>query len=330
MKRNFVILIFLLASTLTSCWQVDEDWSLCEVDSRLVLDFHLDGVPDREFTDYINSVDVYLFDDGLNYLLSRRLPAAALADSLRTSFDLDPGTYHAVCWANVRNNSRTSYENKHILESYVEIVSPATGDPVYYAPYKSPEIHPGSRAEGEQDYTLYAAEVAAGRVTTKNMTFAKVHRTIEVFVEGWEFYSPTGTPKVAREGAGGRYDFLLRADITDFLSFSSTTSLVTIDGKQYHSTLFHSALLPLKEYSGAVRLIDPVTGEAIVLTNSVTGATTDTRVDLAEYVRSQNIKDDSYIPIYYRFEQSVNPDPSGSDVSVSVALPPWSNHDIHW
>jgi hypothetical protein len=311
---------------------VEEDWSLCEVSSRLVLDFHLDGVPDGQFTNHIGSVDVYLFDNELNYLLSRRLSAAALADSLQTAFELDPGTYHAVCWANVLDNSHVSAGNEHISENYIRVVSQQTGDPIYYAPYKRPEIHPGAHADGGQDYALYAAEVVAGKTTVKNMTFVKAHRTVEVFVEGWEFFNPTAAPTVVRDGAGGRYDFLLRADITDFLSFNRTASLVTIEGKQYYSTLFHSALLPLEEYSGDVRLIDPATGQTVVLTNPATGQTTDTRVDLAEYVKDQNIKDDSYIPIYYRFEKSEeNPDPAAdSNVSVSVELPPWSNHDIHW
>ncbi len=318
MKHSFAILLLLLTSMIaTSCWKVDEDWSLCE--EILVVDMSLDGVPDSRFTDHIDVVDIYLFDADLKLLQTRKLSSAMLDESLETSFELDHGTYYVVCWANVGSNTRISSTEGHILDSHMELVSSETGDPLYYAPKKTPEIYPESKSRagtGEPDYSIYMAEVVAGTVTTKEMVFTKAHRTVEVFIEGWELLELPGAPAVERNGAGGRYDFLLRADVTNLLRFRRSTHIVTVDGTEYYRTLFHSALLPLEDYPGSVMLTDPATGDV-----------PDTEVDLAEYVAQKEIEDDSYIPIYYKFKDENG---NGDGVSVHIDLPPWEEHNIHW
>ncbi len=316
MKNYFAILILLLTSLLaTSCWKVDEDWSLCE--ERLVVDMSLEGVPDAKFTDYIYVVDVYLFDANLEFLQTRKLSSAMLEESLQTTFEVAPGTYHVVCWANMGNNTQVSFKEGHILNNYIELVSLETGDPLYYAPNKTPEIYPKSRAD-QPDYSIYKAEVVAGRVTIKDMVFAKAHRTVEVFISGWEYLKLGGVPVVERQQAGGWYDFLLRYDITDPVRFRRSTSLVVIDGVQYYNTKFHSALIPLEGETKWVWLSNPATGEPII--------DPDTYVDLKRYVAANNIEDDSYIPIYYRFTD--NGGHGQGNVSVNIELPPWRNHNV--
>ncbi len=147
MKHGFAILILLLTSALaTSCWKVDEDWSLCGgtplPETRLVLDFHLRNVPDDELTDHIETIDLCLLDQGMNIMQTRRFTRAMLDQSLQTTFTgIEPGTCHVVAWANVGGNMHVTLGG-NILDCYLEIESSQTGDPVYYAPHKIPERHP--------------------------------------------------------------------------------------------------------------------------------------------------------------------------------------------
>ena len=311
-----LLLISLLA---TSCWKVDEDWSLCE--ERLVVDMSLEGVPDAKFTDHIDVVDVWLLDADLEFLQTRRLSSAMLEESLQTIFEVAPGTYHVVCWANAGNNTRISFTKGHILDGHIELVSSETGDPLYYAPGKTPEPYPGSRTGADEpDYSLYRAEVVAGTVTVKEMVFVKAHRTVEVFISGWEYLSFGGVPVVERNRAGDWYDNLLRYDATHTLNFKRSASPVTIDGIRYYSTKFHSALIPLEGETKQVWLSDPATGKPIT--------DPDTYVDLKQYVTENDIEDDSYIPIYYRFTEGGGPKPGEGNASVNIELPPWNNHNV--
>jgi hypothetical protein len=156
---------------------------------------------------------------------------------------------------------------------------------------------------------------------------------------------------IGRDGAGGRYDYLLRYDATDLRSLSGYTTLQTIEGKEYYVVRFHSALLPLEEYSGHVWLINPHDG----------APAPGMLVDLAEYVKANKIieryGDDTYIPIHFDITGIIDPgdivpppppppppppdddDPpvippvippveGDQNVSVTVGLPPWSDNNI--
>ncbi len=120
-----------------------------------------------------------------------------------------------------------------------------------------------------------------------------------------------------RSSATGWYDYLLRYDTTTTFSLRRTTRLVTVQGVQYLSTSFHSALIPIALETGPVWLTDP-DGRHI--------SNPDTHLDLRQWVATHNITDDSYIPIHYKFTDSGKPGQGG--VSVNMELPPWSNHEV--
>lgn len=315
MKRLFAILLPLLATVSTACWNVDEEWSSCVTEGNLELCFHLPDTPDSEFVSHIDRIDVYLFDEELNFVQSRRISKPELVSRLQSFFTVTPGTYHVVCWANVGESSQVVFENNHISGSYIKTVSQRTGNPVYYAPYKIPGIHPADDTRtdhfdrSEIDYSDYKVHVEWGKHIVKEMAFVKVHRTVEVFVSNWPHRSP---PIVERTGAGGRFDFLLRAYMTGFINFSRPSAPMMIDGSLMYYTHFHSALIPLEGEHKTVYLCDPATGEYIE----------GTEIDLEMYVKEQGIEDDSYIPIHYRF--------GDVDVGVSISLPAWQNNDMIW
>ncbi len=318
MKPCFVISTLILATLLaTSCWRVDEDWSVCEVPGGgLELCFHIDGMPDARFGDHIRSVEVWLYDADLNALQTRTLSRAMLAESLKTTFEVDPGTYHVVCWANVGDNTRVPTRVGNLSEHNLSLASPETGDPLWYAPKTTPR--PQTSHPEQPDLSHYRAEVTAGKTTVKDMTFVKAHRTVEVFVSGWEYLRLGGVPTVERSGAGGWYDYLLRYNTATTFGLRRTTSLITVDGVNYLSTKFHSALIPIAEETGPVWLTDSATGKHV--------SDPDTQVDLRQWVATHKITDDSYIPIHYKFTGGGDSGEGG--VSVNMELPPWSNHNV--
>lgn len=313
MKNSFAISILLLISSLaTSCWRVDEDWSLCGAESSLTLNFKIHGLPNAKFTNYIGVVDIYLFDAERNFLRSVRLSESD-GDNLRQAvIDLAPGIYHVICWGNVLDDMRVSLGDGRIENSYMEIVSSESGDPLYYAPYTEIETIPekeNTLPGPEIDYSVCAVEVLPGRRNVKNFTFVKIHRTVEMFVNGW---TGGGAPLAERTGASGGSDFMLHADTTP-RNFKRLTSPKTIGGVEMFTAYFHSPLIPLEGYPKWVYLCDPATGEPV-------GGT---KIDLRKFVAANGIEDDSYIPIYYNFNEN-------GGVGVSITLPPWSDNGVHW
>ncbi len=316
MTRRFSALILLLIpAIITSCWKTGEDWSLCGTDDNLLLVFRVQGVADAEFDEHIDVVDVFLFDADRNFLETKRVSEAAADGSHSTTFSVPPGTYHVVCWGNVTDNSRLSEMDgtNNFENSFIEIASAETGCPIYYAPYKTPEIHPdhidATRAGEDTDYSAYAVEALPNTQTVKELVFAKAHRKVEVFLSGYENTAlwDGHAPMVEKSGAGGRYDFLLRAYLTP-VNLNRRTTREMVGGGDMFTTAFHSALVPLTDEM-AVAIQHPTTGEELATVN------------LEEYVAENDIADDSYIPIHFAFDLNAD---------VSVSLPSWIDNRIEW
>jgi hypothetical protein len=308
MKLRFATfaLLALTMTTLTSCWKTDEDWSLCAVDDNLVLEFSIENVPDAEFGQYIETFDVYLLDEEMLPLETRRIASPDADGKYRTKYTLNPGTYYAISWGNAGSHSTVFPPRRthNIENSYVEMADTQTGDPLYYAPHKTPELLPTTRAVS--DYTLYEITVPANETTVHPMVFRKVHRTVEVFISRYETtdYYDGKAPIVERTGARSRFDFLLHYDRTPH-----TLNRRAADSGRTEATLstsFSSALVPLQN-DGWVRLIHPTTGQMLA------------EINIADYVRQHNITDDSYIPIQFIFDM---------DANVTVTMPSWNNNDI--
>ncbi len=315
MTRRFSALILLLIpAIITSCWKTDEDWSLCAADENLLLRFRVQGVADADFDEYIDAVDVFLFDAGHNFLEARRVSETAADGSHTTTFSVVPGTYHVVAWGNITANSRHSVMGaaSNFENSFIEIASSETGCPIYYAPYKTPGIHPdfaASTRADEPDYSSYSVEVLPATQTVKELVFAKAHRKVEVFLTGYENTDlwDGKSPGVEKIGAGGKYDFLLRAHLTP-VTLNRRTVRETVDSRAMFTTAFHSALIPLRS-DMEVNIYHPTTGEELATVN------------LEEYVAENNITDDSYIPILFSFDL---------DANVSVSMPSWNENPIGW
>jgi hypothetical protein len=183
--------------------------------------------------------------------------------------------------------------------------SDESSDPVYYAPYKTPTLLPGTIADG--DYTIYEITVPAGVQTVRDMDFAKAHRRVEVFISGYEnteHYDGATAPLVERSGARMGYDFLLRTDPAAHTLRRQSES--TGQTEATFSTDFYSNLTPITG-DGWVRVLHPDTGVVIG------------EVNIAAYIAANNITDDSYIPIHFIFDM---------DANVTVTMPSWTDNDM--
>lgn len=303
MKRDFAILVLLLLSVLAaSC--IREDQSGCE--SELTLSFRLKEQPDESFRESVHNVDVFLFDTGKHLFTRQRIDRVALGEFAGATFRVPAGRYYVFCWANAGEHTHISAAAGSDLEnSYAEIASTATGDPVYYACSTAPGVD--SRGAAGDDDGTRAVEVPSGRKTIREMIFAKAHRTVRVYIEGYEHTTlyDGKNPVVKQTGAGGKYDFLLRPDPASVTLEQSAFREETPEGRM-HRAVFHSARIPVRS-DMEVSVCHPATGEVLA------------RVNLEQYLKENRITDDSVIPILFTFTM---------DLSVTVALPAWHDNPV--
>lgn len=313
MKRSFaaIIMLLLIPALVTSCWKTGEDWSLCGVDDNFVLKFRVQDGSDLTFQNNINSVDVFLFGADKNFLDHKLVDKSELDEFKGVTFTVTPGIYHVVCWANVGNNSRYSAmdSNSNYENSYIEISSTESGDPIYYAPYKTPVTRSGisGLTRADDDYAIYSVEVLPNAETVKELTFAKVHRTVQVYMLKYEdtnIYDGEA-PVVEQDYAGGKYNFLLKADLTP-KTLRQTSVFGPVQNNDMHSAEFYSSLIPITS-DMEVNIFHPTSGDNLA------------KINLEQYVADQNITDDSVIPIMVIFNM---------DASVSIKLPPWVDNEI--
>ena len=309
MKRYFAaLLLLIIPAMVTSCWKTGEDWSLCGVDDNFTLVFRLEEGSGETFADKIGTVDVILFDSSKQLYDYKRLNRSALDIFNGVTFTVDPGTYYVVCWANISDNSRLSEldENSNFENSFVEIVSAATGCPIYYAPYKTPVARAVTRAD--IDYTIYEVNVLPQKETVKELRFAKVHRTVQVYVKGFENLKDYDgeNPFVERINISGKYDFLLRADLTP-RNLKMRSYPVTVNNEDMLLAQFYTALVP-------------VTDNMDINIRYGTDDRISTTVNLKQYITSNNITDDSVVPILVTYDEI--------DASVSVSLPSWAHNSV--
>lgn len=318
MKRSFAALMLLLIPALmTSCWKTGEDWSLCGVDDNFVLKFRVQDGTDLTFQKDIKSVDVFLFNADKLFLEHKNVDKSELTEFKGVTFTVTPGTYYVVCWANVDSYSRMSAMdgNSNYENSYIEIVKPndgpaTTGSPIYYAPYKIPVTRSGfsGLTRADDDYSIYSVEVLANKETVKELTFAKVHRSVQVYVKGYEntdLYDGK-SPVVKQTNDGGKYNFLLHADLTPFNLEQPSVFDLTEDGEMYAAEFF-SALIPVRD-DMFVYLYHPTQGNILATVN------------LEQFIAKNKITDDSLIAIMLTFDPF--------DASVSISMPSWMDNPI--
>ena len=205
----------------------------------------------------ITSVNAFIFDSTKTLILEQRFEANNLLNyriSTKNNgsqpgwrVELDPGDYYVVCWGNVSqpsNSFRTFTRGITLFDDCaITVPSGATnGDPLYYAPYtlspfqtKSAEVT--TRAMDPQ-MALYHFKVVKGGDDEKVMPFICAHRTVKVYVIG---YNKPESPAPVIQGTHleVEYDFSYHVanQYKDFTQLSKQD--VTPDGEACYLVTFY-------------------------------------------------------------------------------------------
>lgn len=208
MKRYHTMVLISIVLSLTAC--VREDNSDCMFSGNLILKLDLinsEGV--SLLREKINSVDVFVYDTDNRLLVHKRVMKDEQNRLGDFCFTVEPGSYRVVCWGNIGAETRiVGLEDSLSFENcYLETVSDETASPLYYAPLKNPS---DKTEDGGVDYGLYEVSVLPGEVTTKEMLFVRAHRTVRVYLKGYESVYETQPPRIRFNRMPVYSDFFLR------------------------------------------------------------------------------------------------------------------------
>lgn len=248
MKQCYAVLLLTIAALFSGC--LKQNWDLCPLDGNCTLEFRLDEGGNNILNDRINSVDVALFDTGNNFVAHRRLEKAELMVNNTVTFTVDPGDYRVVCWGNVLANSTMTVMDANAVMNLccVETVSPKSGCPLYYAPFKSAYV---TRFSGvytrANDHSGHTITIPPRKRVTKVMEFARAHRSVNVYVKGFDdivgLQNIPATVEITK--LPRRYDFFLNVDPAR-IDFKQQASPVSTPGGIMTLAKFNSPFYDIK------------------------------------------------------------------------------------
>lgn len=302
MRIKKLLVVPLLALFVTGC--IKDDLSECRPEKNVTLWFtHSGGTNGSRFVDYIGEVDLFLFDDNGKYLSHQSVEYTELAvDAPFVSLTLSPGTYYALAWGNVGDNS--AYQNLTVgvtsLEECLVEINPAvthSGDPVYYAPRKARLEEGDTRSVA--DMALYELVVPNRGSAEKTLDFVRAHRSIYVWIRG--FTDTDGlSPTVEAERLWSRYDFHYRTRLHR-RDFVQQTRFQTVDDKHYAVAVFHHAYGEIDD-------------EMNVLVLRTSNGEQSAAVNVRRFLEENPVSSTDDVHIMFTFIQ---------DLGVSVSLPQW-------
>ena len=307
---------FLILLAITGCSLIEQGMNDCPTTTTILFTYKSDK-GNEILTDYITSVDAFIFDSEEMMVRHRKFTSSELrAFSGWHVDDLPPGEYYVVCWGNVGDNSRMTDFSRDILpfSDFIIRIHPdvtTSGEQIYYAPDMK---HPHS-AEGVatkvQSTTLteHYFKVVAYADNIKEMPFVRAHRTINVYV-----VDPCEEPEWWIQGTklASEYDFYYRTrDV--FRTFTQEAKEITtlLGDKAYLST-FHVGYSEIKNDIDFI-LLEGQGGREIVKVNlkkflednpSAFGNTIDILITLCDCLP---FTDDNFL-----------------DLGVSISIPMWN------
>lgn len=305
MQLKSLLIIPIAVLALSGC--INERPGECDIPENLVLIFTYNDAPDLPFTDFITTVDVILFDAQGSYYTQRRIEVNELSTSLTARFTVPSGMYYAVAWGNVLDHSRFSdlIPGATMFEDcFVEINDSATdtGDPVFYAPYiERPGSGTGATTRNGH-MTLYEVDVPPGTSTTKTLDFVRAHRTINVWIRGYNetMEGVEVHPDVTITQRWSRYDFFFTPSIRR--DYRQPSHVETVEGVVFDEATFHNG-------------IGQIDDDIEVILTSPTDDSQITTIGLAQFVAENNIINTNEIDILITFL---------SDNEITVTVPVWS------
>lgn len=303
MKRYYAALLLLILPLFSAC--LEQNMSLCGLDGNCILQFRMDNGSGNVFDTRISSVDVLLFDAADNLIMQRRLNQAELNASDNTAtFTVDPGEYRVVCWGNVTTNSQLT-PAATMPGCKIETTSTASGCPLYYAPNTVPVVTRGYTRAYPDDHKII---VPAQQRVTKDLNFCRAHRSVNVYVKGFEDLvgGVNIQPTVEIVNLPRQYDFKLTVDPSR-TNFTQQVIPVTTPSGNMTMAAFHSP------YYNIDNSVD------INIYKTSTTALEHT-VNLLNYVTTNALTDLDEINILLEF--------NGGNVDVTIVMPNWNSSNV--
>lgn len=253
----YLLACFLTAGMWSGCISEKNNTEDCSI-GNVTLIFSLPDAEGKEsLREHIEQIDLILFRNEV-FHSQDRIPVSSLDESRSLIMELEPGTYQAVAWGNLKGNLRMSelYDRMSPEIGTVTFYSIETGDPLYYA--AAPAL--GLSRMINPDNQLYTFTVPQSGSVTQTLIFKHAHKVVDVYVKG---YSVDGLlPVIEVEGDYDGYDFYMNHRSEHLVTLRQDSQLTqTTEGELAHASFYTSRLY--EDNTVAIHIINPVTGTTV-------------------------------------------------------------------
>lgn len=298
-------LFFGLFSVLAFNGCIDDDYEDCptDIENNFVIKFrYVSNESGELFIKKIKKVDVFVFRENGEYVMSQDADIDALTNFAGVSLNLEPGNYRIVCWGNASSKSfvsplSTSSLMKDAFVCNMSLrngTSAIDGDTLYYA-LDNTVLSPSLKV-------TTVSETIIERILDFRRAFIKV----QVYVKGLVDKDTQGNllaPIVEMTEVPSTYNFEMQAIGTP-IRYLNTSVFENISGEKIASITFNT--LRFKDDN-------PIN---IQIKKSSDGSTI-TSIGLTDFMKKNNItvegKEEAVIPILVEYKEA----------SVEISVPEW-------
>ena len=293
----FVVVIF------SKC--IDDSSGECPIDieNNFILKFrYVSDGPEELFIEKIKRVDVFVFKEDGQYVMTRSADLAALTSFAGITLDLDPGSYRIVCWGNASEKTfisplSTNSMMKDAFVSYTALRNgtvATNGDTLYYA-LDHTVLSPSLKA-------TTVSETVIERILDFHNAFVKV----QVYIKGLVDKDPLGNllaPVIEITGVTSGYNFEMQT-FGNAVRYLNTSAFENISGEKIAAITFYT--LRFKDDN-------PI---EIRIKKSSDGSTL-TTINLKDFMKENNITvegiEEALVPILVEYKEA----------SVEISIPEW-------
>ena len=301
----------LLPLLFTGC--IKDNYSKCPSDSESNVILHFQCSESdaliTQFTDYISSVDLMIYNQQGELCKQKTVDSKALNEFQGVSLSLSPGAYKVVSWANVdegiqiedENSTNNPYITYSSIDSDKRVLSI---DSVYYA-----------QEVNARNFSIpNALELVVPRAgpLEQNLFFRPAHRQLSIYIKGYTENSQSVLPNIGIEGLPAALHLF---DMNPIIKLGEVEALqktkeVLISNESYAATQVTSFWFEI-DHTIKINIYSPLTGELIYT------------IPLHEALEIAKARGASYnrkLEIFIGFIQG----------EIEINVPDWNSGDVNW